>query len=92
MVGNFQKIGNHLKKSKIKLPAYQWQELALRIISELAIPSYKKSAVFKVSRDLPKQFILYCLNDTKELANDGEKWKYFFKLADNYGKEKKLLK
>jgi len=84
---NFQKISSLLNRSTVKPPAYQWQDLALQIVKELNIPAFKKSAVFKVCRDLPKQYILYCLNDTKELVPTGEKWRYFFKLTDNYGKK-----
>lgn len=76
------------RQSSIKPPFYQWQELALRAVKELNIPANKKAAVFKVCRDLPKQYILNCLNDTKELAKEGEKWRYFFKLTDQYGKIK----
>lgn len=67
------------KKSK-KMPAYAWQDLALRVIKELNIPAFKKSAVFKVSKQKPRAYIEKCLNDTKELCQTGEKWKYFFKL------------
>lgn len=65
---------------KPKPPAYQWQDLALRIIRELGIPGFKRNSVFKACKDNPKDFIEKCLNDTKELCKDGEKWKYFFKL------------
>ncbi len=61
-------------------PAYAWQDLALRVIKELNIPDFKKSAVFKVCKEKPRNFIEKCLNDTKELSHSGEKWKYFFKL------------
>lgn len=66
---------------KPKPPAYQWQDLALRIIKELGIPSFKRNSVFKACKDNSKDFIEKCLNDTKELCKDGEKWKYFFKLV-----------
>ena len=88
---NFQKISALLNRSTIKPPAYEWQDLALQIVKELNIPPFKKSAVFKVCRDLPKQYILHCLNDTKELVQTGEKWRYFFKLTDNYGKTDNFL-
>ena len=71
---------SEIKRKFVKPPAYQWQDLALRIIAELSIPKHKKSAVFKVCRDYHKNFIERCLNDTKELAKEGERWKYFFKL------------
>ncbi len=82
----FQKIGDLLSRSPVKQPAYQWQAMALTIIKELNIPSFKKSAVFKVCRDLPKNFIVRCLVDTKELAKTGASWKYFFKLIEQYPK------
>lgn len=66
---------------KPKPPAYEWQDLALRIISELAVPGFKRNSVFKACKDNSKDFIEKCLNDTKELCKDGEKWKYFFKLV-----------
>jgi len=61
-------------------PAYSWQDLALRVIKELSIPEFKRSAVFKVCKIKPRTYIENCLNDTKELCQTGEKWKYFFKL------------
>jgi len=78
-----QKIGSLLKnEARQKPPAYEWQDLALKIIAELAIPKFKRSAVFKVCKNYPKSFIEKCLNDTKELCHRGECWKYFFKLVD----------
>ncbi len=65
-----------------KPPAYPWQDLALRIINELAIPPFKRNSVFKVCRDVPKEKILRALNDTKELVQTGERWRYFFKIVD----------
>lgn len=80
---SFTKIGDFIgKKITKKAPAYQWQELALRVISELNIPAVKKSSVFKACREHPKIFIEQCLNDTKELCQTGEKWKYFFKIVN----------
>ena len=77
----FHKISEILnKKNQIKPPAYAWQELALSIIKDLNIPKFKRNAVFKVCRDQHKSLIERCLNDTKELCQSGEKWKYFFKL------------
>jgi len=77
----FKKIGDILKIKKVKkTPAYEWQELALRIIEELKIPGNKRSSIFKVCKQLPKNFILQSLNDTKELCKIGDKWKYFFKI------------
>lgn len=85
-----EKIGDLLagKKAK-KMPAYSWQELALRVIAELSVPELKRSAVFKVCKQKPRIIIEKALNDTKELCHDGECWKYFFKVisggaGDNY--------
>ncbi|MAF13295.1 MAG: hypothetical protein CMI53_00170 [Parcubacteria group bacterium] len=69
-------------KKSIKPPAYQWQYLALRIIDELNIPAKKRNSVFQVCKKYPKDFIEKCLNDTKELAQEGEPWRYFFKLVN----------
>lgn len=79
------------KKPGKKPPAYRWQDLALRVINELAIPAFKRNSVFKVCRDFPAAVVLRAMNDTKELAPTGAQWKYFFKIIDNVaaGKEKK---
>ena len=69
------------KKQSKKPPAYQWQDLALKVIEELNMPKFKRNAVFKVCKENTKPFIEKCLNDTKELCQKGEKWKYFFKLV-----------
>ncbi len=71
---------------RVKPPAYQWQELALRLISELSIPDFKRSAVFKVCRDLPAVVVERSMNETKELCKTGAKWKYFFKVIDSLPK------
>ena len=63
-----------------KPPAYEWQDLALKIIKELSIPNFKRNAVFKVCKENSKFYIERCLNETKELCRTGAKWKYFFKL------------
>lgn len=76
---SFKKIGQ-IGKLRIKPPAYEWQDLALQIIKELSVPEFKKSAVFKVCRDLPKSLVMQALIDTKELSKDGPAWKYFFKV------------
>lgn len=84
---SFQKIGELLKRpAKAKAPAYPWQDLALKIIKDLNVPPFKKSAVFKVCRDLPEHGVVQCLIDTKELCQTGEKWKYFFKLVSEKNK------
>jgi len=65
-----------------KPPAYEWQDFALRIINELSIPGFKRSAVFKVCKEMPKAYIEKCMNETKELCHTGDKWKYFFKIVN----------
>lgn len=70
------------KKKAIRLPAYPWQELALKIITELNIPPHKRNSVFLVCKKNPKVCVEKCLNDTKELCKTGEMWRYFFKLAE----------
>ena len=78
---NWQQIGDVFsKKEEKKPPAHEWQELALRIIQELGIPNFKRSAVFKVCKENSVSFIQICVNDTKELCKEGQKWQYFFKL------------
>ncbi len=70
------------KTSIPKPPAYQWQDLALKIIKELNIPDFKKSSVFKVCRDNSQARIIQALTDTKELCQTGQKWQYFFKIIN----------
>ena len=80
----FEKLGQLIGSGRRKKPpAFPWQDLALRVITELSIPEFKRSAVFKVCRDNPRVFIEKCLNDTKELCHTGQCWKYFFKLTAN---------
>jgi hypothetical protein len=85
----FEDLGEIFKKKQAqsKPPAYEWQDLALRIIQELQVPNQKRSSVFKTCKENSKEFIEGCLNDTKELCNEGEMWRYFFKLI-NEGKQK----
>ncbi|MFA6593994.1 MAG: hypothetical protein WCT16_01925 [Candidatus Buchananbacteria bacterium] len=84
-----QSISSLLQKRQLKkAPAYQWQDLALRILQELNVPAFKKSAVFKVCRDNSKELVERALNETKELCKSGAKWQYFFKLIDNANKKK----
>ncbi len=79
----FQSFSDIIKTKKtIKPPAYPWQELALRVIKELGAPGFKRSAIFKVCKEKPVHEIEIALNDTKELAKDGSRWKYFFKIID----------
>ncbi|MFA5126512.1 MAG: hypothetical protein WC465_00745 [Patescibacteria group bacterium] len=78
-----QKIGDIFSQKKtIKPPAYEWQDLALKIIHDLAVPNFKRSAVFKVCKENPRAFVEKCFDETKELAHSGESWRYFFKLID----------
>jgi len=80
---NLKSFGELVKNRVIKkAPAYQWQDLALRVINELNIPNNKRSSVFKVCKQNSKQIVEKALNDTKELCKTGEKWRYFFKLID----------
>jgi len=74
-------FANRQQKPVKKAPAYEWQDLALQIIKELDIPNFKRNSVFKTCKDHPKEFVKQCLNDTKELCETGEKWKYFFKIV-----------
>jgi len=78
------------QRSRPPAPAYAWQDLALHVINELNIPGFKRSAVFKVCKQRPRVYIEKCLNDTKELCQTGEKWKYFFKVAAGGAGNKKL--
>lgn len=72
-----------------KPPAYNWQEKALWVIKELAIPNHKRAAVFKVCRDLAPHIIERAVIDTKELMPSGEKWRYFFKIISHPNEQKK---
>jgi len=85
MGDNFQSLSDILKsknKNSVKAPAYPWQDLALRIIKELSIPSFKRSAVFKICKEKSASQIEIAMNDTKELCKTGSAWKYFFKIID----------
>ncbi|MFA5184226.1 MAG: hypothetical protein WC456_01735 [Patescibacteria group bacterium] len=83
MSDNFVSFSEIIKNKKtVKAPSYPWQDLALRIIKELNIPNFKRSAIFKICKEKPASSIAIALNDTKELCRDGAKWKYFFKIID----------
>ncbi len=71
-------------KERKKAPAYPWQDLALRVISELQIPNFKRSSVFKICKELPPNLVERALNDTKELCKNSSSWKYFFKISSQY--------
>jgi len=90
---DFQSIGDVFSKKKPekKPPAYQWQDLALKIIKELGVPGFKRNSVFKICKDNPSQFVMTCLSDTKELCQTGSKWNYFFKLVGLKDKPKESI-
>lgn len=80
---NLKSFGELMKNRVIKkAPAYQWQELALKIINDLNIPNNKRSSVFRVCKQNTRQIVELAMNDTKELCKSGEKWRYFFKVID----------
>jgi hypothetical protein len=80
---NLKSFGELMKNRVIKkAPAYQWQDLALRVITELNIPNNKRSSVFRVCKQYSRQIVERAMNDTKELCKTGEKWRYFFKLIE----------
>ena len=79
------------KQAVKKPPAYAWQEFALAVAAELGAPAFKRASVFKICRDYPKEFVERCLNDTKELCQSGEKWKYFFKVVAEEAKKTRNL-
>lgn len=76
------------KVEQKKPPAYQWQDFALQIISDLGVPNFKRNSVFKICKDNSKEKVERALNDTKELCKTGEKWKYFFKVIADSDKNK----
>lgn len=85
MNDDFLNIAEILKNKKgPKPPAYEWQDLALSVIKDLGVPGFKRSSVFKVCKELPKEVIRRALIDTKELCPSGQKWKYFFKILEKY--------
>lgn len=77
------------QKKTVKAPAYEFQDLALRIINELKVPNFKRGSVFKICKEKPKNLVINALNDTKELCQSGDKWKYFFKVIASLSEEKK---
>ncbi len=88
-----QDLAAILKARKtVKPPAYEWQDLALRIIKELGIPDFKRSAVFKICRDQHKNTIEKAMNETKELCKTGSKWQYFFKVMASFEELQKKTK
>jgi hypothetical protein len=82
IIQNMDSIQDIFKSKKItKAPAHMWQEMALKIITELNVPPFKRSSVFKVCKNLERNFIEKCFDDTKELAKGKDAWRYFFKLT-----------
>jgi hypothetical protein len=94
--GEFESLGAiFVQKKGVKTkkpPAYPWQDLALKVVSELGIPGFKRASVFKICRDHSKEFVERCLNDTKELCKSGESWKYFLKVCNEEAKKFKVDK
>ncbi|MFH0955835.1 MAG: hypothetical protein V1801_01310 [Candidatus Falkowbacteria bacterium] len=88
-LGDLFTQGTKNQRSRPKAPAYPWQDLALQVIKELNVPDFKRSSVFKLCKQKPRVYIEKCLNDTKELCQTGEKWKYFFKVAAGSAKDSK---
>ena len=82
-------ILNQANKNRKKPPAYQWQDLALRVIKDLNIPNFKRSAVFKACKEESSARILQALTDTEELCQGEHKWAYFFKVLSNKNKDVK---
>ncbi|MFA6526753.1 MAG: hypothetical protein WCT26_05105 [Candidatus Buchananbacteria bacterium] len=76
------------KPAGVKPPAYEWQDLALKIIAEFGVPDFKRNSVFQVCKKNSKEFVEKAMNETKELCKTGEKWKYFFKVASSLNKPK----
>ena len=76
------------KPEAIKPPAYEWQDLALKIIAEFGVPGFKRNSVFKVCKQNSKELVEKAINETKELCKTGECWKYFFKVIDSLKKPK----
>jgi hypothetical protein len=85
-----QKISLILKTDKPKLPkppAYEWQDFALHLITELGVPNFKRNSVFRICKINSKELVEKALNETRELCKSGEKWKYFFKVIDSLQKK-----
>jgi hypothetical protein len=89
---DFESFGSIMEhKKQVKPPAYQWQELALQVIKDLSIPNFKRSSVFRVCKIYSEKQVRQALIDTKELCPSGPKWKYFFKVISNQGKDNKTI-
>lgn len=84
----FESLGNLFSQfsqqsAKVKPPAHEWQDLALKIISEMGVPNFKRNSVFKICKDNAKETVERALNDTKELCKTGNRWAYFFKVIES---------
>ena len=91
MNSELQQLGDIFKKMQpTKPPAYQWQDLALWVITELRIPNFKRNSIFKICKENREQTIRQAVNDTKELCPSGQSWKYFFKIVGNLNKEDQI--
>ena len=78
---NLKSFGDLMKKRVVKkAPAYQWQDLALTVITDLSIPPEKRGSIFRACKQYSRQQVERALNDTKELCKSGEQWRYFFKI------------
>lgn len=92
MTSNLKSFGDLMKNRPAapqKAPAYEWQDLALRVVKDLNVPGFKRASVFKVCKQYPKVVIEKALSDTKELCQTGEQWRYFFKVLDAITTENK---
>lgn len=81
MSENFKSFAELAKKRVVKkAPAYQWQDLALKVIQELNVPNDKRNSVFRVCKQYSRPIVERAMNDTKELCKTGQQWSYFFKI------------
>lgn len=79
---NLKSFADLAKKRVVKkAPAYQWQDLALKVIQELNVPKEKRNSVFQVCKKYSRPIVERAMNDTKELCKTGEQWSYFFKIV-----------
>jgi len=76
------------QQAAVKPPAFEWQDLALKIIAEFAVPDFKRNSIFRICKQNSKELVEKAINETKELCKAGEKWKYFFKVTASLNKPK----
>lgn len=93
----FESLGNlftqfSAQTAKVKPPAHEWQDLALRVIAEMGVPNFKRNSVFKICKDNSKEAVERAMNDTKELCKTGSRWSYFFKVIDSENQKNKKAK